>query len=195
MMSLPSASGALFSSFIVSLHTTQFKRPISGLLSSFNDILGALARDHSPFALSPIFVIRLSSAFAVPSAFPSMDCIQELALRRAGPASFQRERALADRRPATVISLTAVCLAAIVESKRLSLAALWTRCGHFAFAFTRNRERPSAIRRAWARALTAFTVRPRSAAMSMTEALEMMSSRSRSFSSEVQAFVLLGFFV
>jgi hypothetical protein len=47
---------------------------------------------------------------------------------------------------------------------------------HVAFAFTRNRERPSAIRRAWARALTAFTVRPRSAAMSMTEALEMMSS-------------------
>src|ERR1700730_255726 len=41
MMSLPSASGALFSSFIVSLHTMQLKRPISGLLSSFNDILGA----------------------------------------------------------------------------------------------------------------------------------------------------------
>src|ERR1700730_129312 len=41
MMSLPSASGALFSSFIVSLHTIQLKRPISGLLSSFNDILGA----------------------------------------------------------------------------------------------------------------------------------------------------------
>src|SRR5450631_4716354 len=41
MMSLPSASGALFSSVIVSLHTMQFKRPISGLLSSFNDILGA----------------------------------------------------------------------------------------------------------------------------------------------------------
>ena len=31
--------------------------------------------------------------------------------------------------------------------------------------------------------------------MSMTEALEMMSSRSGSFSSEVQAFALLGFFV
>ena len=69
------------------------------------------------------------------------------------------------------------------------------RCGHFAFAFTRNRERPSAIRRAWARALTAFTVRPRSAAMSTTETLEITSSRSRSFSSEVQAFVLFGFFV
>ena len=61
--------------------------------------------------------------------------------------------------------------------------------------FTRNRERPSAIRRAWARALTAFTVRPRSAAMSKTEALEMISFRSRFSSSEVQAFVLLGFFV
>ena len=35
MMSLPSASGALLSSFIVSLHTMQFKRPMSGLLSSF----------------------------------------------------------------------------------------------------------------------------------------------------------------
>jgi hypothetical protein len=56
-------------------------------------------------------------------------------------------------------------------------------------------ERPSAIRRAWARALTAFTVRPMSAAMSMTAALEMMSCRSCSFSSEVQAFVLLGLFV
>ena len=52
MMSLPSASGALFSSFIVSLHTMQFKRSISGLLSSFNDILRALARDHFPFAFS-----------------------------------------------------------------------------------------------------------------------------------------------
>ena len=62
-----------------------------------------------------------------------------------------------------------------------SLAALRTRCGHFAFAFTRNRERPSAIRRAWARALTAFTVRPRSAAMSMTElpkSLILLRSRS-----------------
>jgi hypothetical protein len=75
-----------------------------------------------------------------------------------------------------------------------SLAALWTRCGHFAFAFTRNRERPSAIRRAWARALTATTVRPRSAAMSKTEALEMTSSRSRLSSSDVQAFALFIFF-
>ena len=98
-------------------------------------------------------------------------------------------------RGATVISLTAVCLAAVLELKRSSLAALQTGCGHFAFAFTRNRERPSAIRRAWARALTAFTVRPTSAAMSKTEALEMISFRSRFSSSEVQAFVLLGFFV
>jgi hypothetical protein len=75
-----------------------------------------------------------------------------------------------------------------------SLAALRTRRGHFAFAFTRNRERPSAIRRAWARALTATTVRPRSAAMSKTEALEMTSSRSRSSSSVVQAFALFSFF-
>ena len=66
---------------------------------------------------------------------------------------------------------------------------------HFrGFAFIRNRERPSAIRRAWARALTAFTVRPRSSAMSKTEALEMISFRSRFSSSEVQAFVLLGLF-
>ncbi len=75
-----------------------------------------------------------------------------------------------------------------------SLAALRTRCGHFAFAFTPNRERPSAIRRAWACALTATTVRPRSAAMSKTEALEITSSRSRSSSSEVQAFALFSFF-
>jgi hypothetical protein len=66
--------------------------------------------------------------------------------------------------------------------------------GHFAFAFTRNRDRPRAIRRAWARALTATTVRPRSAAMSKTEALEMTSSRSRLSSSEVQAFALFSFF-
>jgi hypothetical protein len=38
-------------------------------------------------------VIRLASAFAGPSAFPWMDCIRELALRRAAPASFPRERA------------------------------------------------------------------------------------------------------
>jgi hypothetical protein len=75
-----------------------------------------------------------------------------------------------------------------------SLAALRTRCGHFAFVFTRNRERPSEIRRVWARALTAFTVRPRSAAITMTETLEMTSSRSRSSSSEVQAFALFSFF-
>jgi hypothetical protein len=61
------------------------------------------------------------------------------------------------------------------------------------FAFTRNRERPSAIRRAWARALTAFTVRPRSAAMSMTEALETKSCRSRSSFPEVHALALLFF--
>jgi hypothetical protein len=82
-----------------------------------------------------------------------------------------------------------------MNPKRSSLAAaLRTRCGHFAFAFTRNRDRPSAIRRAWARALTATTVRPRSAAMSKTETLEVMSSRSRSSSSEVQAFALFSFF-
>jgi len=49
--------------------------------------------------------------------------------------------------------------------------------------------------RRWARALTAFTVRPRSAAMSMTEALETMSCRSRSSSPEVHAFALFNFFV
>src|SRR6267142_330142 len=79
------------------------------------------------------------------------------------------------------------------KSKRSSLATCGQRCGHF--AFTRNRERPSAMRRRWARALTAFTVRPRSAAMSMTEALEMMSCRSRSSSPEVYAFALFNFFV
>jgi hypothetical protein len=78
--------------------------------------------------------------------------------------------------------------------RRSPTCSLWTRCGHFAFAFTRNRERPSAIRRAWARALTATTVRPRSAAMSKTEALEMTNSRSRSSSSVVQAFALFSFF-
>ncbi len=36
MMSLPSASGVLISSFIVSLHTVQLMRSISGLISSFN---------------------------------------------------------------------------------------------------------------------------------------------------------------
>src|SRR6267378_7709180 len=35
MMSLPSASGELFSIFIVCLHTMQFIRPMRGLLSSF----------------------------------------------------------------------------------------------------------------------------------------------------------------
>ena len=92
--------------------------------------------------------------------------------------------------PGTILKLTSL---KSVPSPT-SLAALRTRCGHFAFAFTRNRERPSAIRRAWARALTAFTVRPRSAAMSMTETLEMTSSRSRSSSSEVQVFALFSFF-
>jgi hypothetical protein len=72
--------------------------------------------------------------------------------------------------------------------------ALARRLNHFVCVFTMNRERPRAIRIAWARALTAFTVRPRSAAMSMTEALEMTSCRSRSSSSEVHAFAL-NFFV
>ena len=79
------------------------------------------------------------------------------------------------------------------RSKRSSLATCGQRCGHFGFA--RNRERPSAIRRAWARALTAFTVRPRSAAMSKTEALETMSCRSRSSSPEVHVFALFNFLV
>jgi hypothetical protein len=39
MMSLPSASGELFSSFIVLLHTTQLMSPISGLLSSLPAVL------------------------------------------------------------------------------------------------------------------------------------------------------------
>jgi hypothetical protein len=51
------------------------------------------------------------------------------------------------------------------------------------------------MRRRWARALTAFTVRPSSAAMSMTEALEMMSCRSRSSSPKVHALAFFDFFV
>src|SRR6267142_4632286 len=39
MMSLPSASGELFSSFIVLLHTTHPMRSISGLLSSLRAVL------------------------------------------------------------------------------------------------------------------------------------------------------------
>jgi hypothetical protein len=39
-------------------------------------------------------ILAPASAFADPSAFLSMDCILELALRRAAPASFRRERAL-----------------------------------------------------------------------------------------------------
>jgi hypothetical protein len=58
-----------------------------------------------------------------------------------------------------------------------------------------NRECPRAIRNAWARALTAEAVRPRSSAMLDSEALEMTSSRSRSSSSEVQALQLFIFLV
>jgi hypothetical protein len=39
MMSRPSASGELFSSFIVLLHTAQLMRSISGLLSSLPAVL------------------------------------------------------------------------------------------------------------------------------------------------------------
>ena len=53
-----------------------------------------------------------------------------------------------------------------------------------------KRERPRAIRIAWARALTAEAVRPRSSAMSDSEALEMTSCRSRSSSAEVHALEL-----
>jgi hypothetical protein len=122
-----------------------------------------------------------------------------------GLASFaqkKRPQRGAELRPWRLGSFVPVCPGTILSSltglksvpSPTSLAALRTRCGHFAFAFTRNRERPSAIRRAWARALTATTVRPRSAAMSKTEALEMTSSRSRLSSSDVQAFALFIFF-
>src|ERR1700730_5411134 len=71
MMSLPSASGALFSSFIVSLHTMQLKRPISGLRRSM--ISSALARDHFPFVFSQAFLgtrlARYSGSVAYRSAF------------------------------------------------------------------------------------------------------------------------------
>src|SRR5258708_33246172 len=60
------------------------------------------------------------------------------------------------------------------------------RISHFPFAFIPNRELPSEILRAWARALTADAVRPRSVAMSKAGALEMTSFRSRSSSSVVQ---------
>jgi len=53
-----------------------------------------------------------------------------------------------------------------------------------------NRECPRAIRFAWARALTAEAVRPRSSAMSDGEALERTSCRSRSSSAEVPALRL-----
>jgi hypothetical protein len=53
-----------------------------------------------------------------------------------------------------------------------------------------NRERPRAIRFAWARALTAEAVRPRSSAMSESETLETTRCRSRSSSSAVHAFRL-----
>jgi hypothetical protein len=43
--------------------------------------------------------------------------------------------------------------------------------GHFAFLFMINRECPRAIRNAWARALTAEAVRPRSSAMLDSEGI------------------------
>jgi hypothetical protein len=64
---------------------------------------------------------------------------------------------------------------------------------HFLFIIKRfiiNRECPRAIRFAWARALTAEGVRPRSSAISDGEALEMTSCRSRSSSAEVHALEL-----
>ena len=63
----------------------------------------------------------------------------------------------------------------------------WTWSDHFAFVFTINRERLRAIRIAWARALTAEAVRPKSSAMSDSETLETTSCRSCSSSSEVHA--------
>jgi hypothetical protein len=65
-----------------------------------------------------------------------------------------------------------------------------TWLNHFALLFIINRECPRAIRFAWARALTAEAVRPRSSAMSDGEALERTSCRSRSSSAEVHAFRL-----
>jgi hypothetical protein len=59
---------------------------------------------------------------------------------------------------------------------------------HFALLFMIKRERPRAIRIAWARALTAEAVRPRSSAMSDSEALETTSCRSRSSSPAVHTF-------
>jgi hypothetical protein len=70
-----------------------------------------------------------------------------------------------------------------------------TWLNHFALPIMIKRERPRAIRIAWARALTAEAVRPRSSAMSDSEALEMTSCRSRSSSAEVHAFALFDFFV
>ena len=64
---------------------------------------------------------------------------------------------------------------------------------YFPFAFIINRELPRGMPRAWARVITALTVRPRSAAMSKAGTLEMMSFRSCSSSSEVQAFALFTF--
>ena len=51
MMSLPSASGELFSIFIVCLHTMQFIRPMRGLLSSFKCLAIFLNGSLSVFAL------------------------------------------------------------------------------------------------------------------------------------------------
>ena len=56
MISLPAASGLLFSIFIVSLHTMQTRRSISGLLSSFND------RSNPPYRLRVVTVTNRLSA-------------------------------------------------------------------------------------------------------------------------------------
>jgi hypothetical protein len=70
-----------------------------------------------------------------------------------------------------------------------------TWLNHFSLLFMIKRERPRAIRLAWARALTAEAVRPRSSAMSEREALEMTSCRSRSSSAELHALELFIRFV
>src|SRR5712672_2871353 len=53
MMSFPSASGELFSSFIVSLHTTHLMRSISGLLSSLPAVLISSSPSASTCATWP----------------------------------------------------------------------------------------------------------------------------------------------
>ena len=181
MMSLPSASGELFSIFIVCLHTMQFIRPIRGLLSSFKCLVIFLNGSLSVFALRRTAkTVRfralaiVSTLFALRTSARSCLSCSGVQGARGVPVISPSPPSSSSTQPPGVLSSPKVDASRIPHSGNCQISLAVPHAFPFASGFPRGRSRSSAStpgceQRIWC---AAFALRSRPCLLRKTRACE-----------------------